>query len=221
MIKFLIFLKGAIVRNTVLTLSLLCLVSLAKAQEPAHDPTNPYSTSTPRVGVIHHKEMLGQLVSELTFVGADGKEVALSSYRGRPLLIDLWATWCGPCLAILPSLNRIRAEVKDKRIEFISFDEVGDVADEDTDAARAAKYMVRHHYDWKNYHDVDRKVATALQADGLPLALVIDANGKIVYFDFGGNEADLRRAIAGLGPEFASIAPADQVKRDTSQDSPN
>jgi hypothetical protein len=121
----------------------------------------------------------------------------------------------------LPSLNRIRAEVKDKRIEFISFDEVGDVADEDTDAARAAKYMVRHHYDWKNYHDVDRKVATALQADGLPLALVIDANGKIVYFDFGGNEADLRRAIAGLGPEFASIAPADQVKRDTSQDSPN
>jgi hypothetical protein len=69
MIKFLIFLKGAIVRNTVLTLSLLCLVSLAKAQEPAHDPTNPYSTSTPRVGVIHHKEMLGQFVPEVTFVG--------------------------------------------------------------------------------------------------------------------------------------------------------
>ena len=217
----LILSKGAIVRGAVLTLTLVCLIPLAKSQEPASAPANPCGASTRRVGIAHHVEMIGQLVPDVTFVGTEGKEVALSSYRGKPLLIDLWGTWCGPCLAVLPSLNRIHAEVKDKGMEFISFDEVGDVADEDTDAARAVKYMVRHHYDWKNYHEGDRKVATALQSDGLPLALVIDANGKIVYFDFGGNEADLRKAIAGLGPEFASIAPADQVKPDTSQDSPN
>jgi hypothetical protein len=38
--------------------------------------------------------------------------------------------------------------------------------------------------------------------------VLIDGQGKIVYYDFGGNEETLRRAIAGLGPEFASVAPA-------------
>jgi thiol-disulfide isomerase/thioredoxin len=155
------------------------------------------------------------------FVGKDGKEVALSSYRGKPLLIDLWATWCGPCLAALPSLNRIYAEIKDKGMEFISFDEVGDPVDEDKDAARATNYMAQHHYKWKNLHDDARRVATALQCDGMPLVLVIDANGKIVYFDFGGQEADLRKAIAGLGPQFGSVAPSGEGKPDTSHDPQN
>lgn len=208
-------------RNAVLTLSLLCSVSLAKAQEPEHNPAVPYGTSIRPVGIAHHEEMIGQLVPDVTFVGRDGKEVALSSYRGKPVLIDLWGTWCGPCVAALPSLNRIYAEIKDKGIEMISFDEVGDGVDEDRDAARATRYLARHHYDWKNFHDDDRKVATALQGDGLPLALVIDANGKIVYFDFGGNEAALRKAIAALGPEFASVAPSKERRPDTSGDFAN
>jgi thiol-disulfide isomerase/thioredoxin len=208
------------VRKAVFTLSLICLISLANAQERELDPADPYSASIPRVGIAHHEEMIGRFVPDVTFVATDGNEVALSSYRGRPLLIDLWATWCEPCLAVLPSLNRIYAEVKDKGMEVISFDEVRDVVDEDRDAARATKYLARHHYDWKNFHDDDRTVATALQCDGVPLALVIDGNGKIVYFDFGGNEADLRKAIAGLGPEFASVAPSDEAKADTSRDSP-
>jgi len=71
------------------------LVSLAKAQEPEHDPTDPYSTATRHIGVLHHKEMLGQFVPDVTFIGTDDKEVALSSYRGRPLLSDLWASVSG------------------------------------------------------------------------------------------------------------------------------
>lgn len=202
-------------RSAILILSLFCLISRSSAQQPEHDPYRPPS----RIVIEHHDEMVGQLLPDVTFIAANGKEVALSSYRGRPLLIDLWATWCGPCLAALPSFSRIYAEIKDKRIEIISFDQVGDPVDEDKDAARAARYLAAHHYDWKNMHDGDRKVATALQCDGLPLALLIDANGKIVYFDFGGKEADLRKAIAGLGPQFASVAPPDQSKPDAPRDS--
>jgi thiol-disulfide isomerase/thioredoxin len=155
--------------------------------------------------------MIGQLLPDLTSVGTGGEEVALSSYRGKPLLIDLWATWCGPCLAALPSFNRIYAEFKAKGMEFISFDQ--EIAEEDDgDAAKAAKYLAEHHYVWKNFHDSDRNLAKALQCDGIPLVVLIDANGKIAYFDFGGKEADLRKAIGSLGPEFAPVSPSDKGK---------
>jgi hypothetical protein len=49
-------------------------------------------------------------------------------------------------------------------------------------------------------------VFNALKGEGIPLVVLIDAHGKIVYYDFGNNEMELRKVIAGLGPEFASIA---------------
>jgi thiol-disulfide isomerase/thioredoxin len=192
-------------------LALLSLIPLAKAQEPEHDPADPYWSSFKHVGVLHHEEMVGQSVPDVTFVGPDGKEIALSSYRGRPLLIDLWATWCAPCVAALPSLNRIYAEFKGKGMEFISLDQESEEGDRG-DAVTAARYLAGHHYDWKNFHDSDRKVATALQCDGIPLVVLIDANGKIVYFDFGGKEAYLRKAIANLGPEFTPVTPSNKGK---------
>jgi thiol-disulfide isomerase/thioredoxin len=207
-------------RSAVLTLFLLCLIFFAKAQEPHQDSADSNLATSQHVRVPYHEDKIGLFVHDVTFTGKDGKEVSLSSYRGKPLLIDFWATWCGPCRAALPGLKRIYSEVKDKGMEFVSFDQVGDPVDEDKDAAAATKYLAQHHYEWKNFHDADRKVATALQCDGLPLVVVIDAEGQIVYFDFGGNEAELRKAIAGLGPEFASVAPADARRDGASPDSP-
>jgi thiol-disulfide isomerase/thioredoxin len=196
------------VRSAVLTLAFLSLISMAKAQEPERDPANSDEASIPH-GIAHHEEMIGQTVPDVTFTGEDGKETALSNYRGRPLLIDLWATWCAPCLANLPSLNRIYGEFKSKGLEFISLDQDGEEGGEG-DAATAAKYLAQHHYQWKNFHDDDRRVAAALGCDGLPLVVLIDANGKIVYFDFGGrrNEAALRTAIAKLAAGAAPAAPS-------------
>jgi cytochrome oxidase Cu insertion factor (SCO1/SenC/PrrC family) len=129
------------VRNAFLTLALVCFISRAAAQQrdPADNDTSPQV-----IGIAHHAEMIGQLIADATFVAPNGKETTLSSYRGRPLLIDLWATWCGPCLTALPALNSIYSEVKDKGLQMISFDEAGDPVDEDRDAARAIKYLARH-----------------------------------------------------------------------------
>jgi thiol-disulfide isomerase/thioredoxin len=194
----------------------LLLYSIAPARPQESDPYRP---STHPV-LPHHEEMVGQLAPDLTFVAKDGKETSLSAYRGRPVLIDVWATWCAPCLAALPSLRRIYAEFKGKGMEMISFDEDGEDG-EDGDEATAAAYLARHHYEWKNFHDTDRKVAKALECDGLPLVVLIDSKGTIVYFGFGGKkvEAYLREAIAGLGPEFAPPGPSNKAKPVESQDS--
>lgn len=149
---------------------------------------------------IHPKaQMVGQMAPDVAFTSQDGKKVELSSFRGKPALIDFWATWCGPCLLSMPALNRIYAETKDKGLQVISFDQ-------STAADDAATYLKRHHYEWTNYHDEGKAVYRALKGDGIPLAVLIDSHGKIVYYNFGSNEMELRKVIAGLGPEFASIA---------------
>ena len=143
--------------------------------------------------------MVGQMAPEVTFAGPDGKKIELSSYRGKPVLIDFWATWCGPCLISMPALSRIYAETKDKGLQVIGFDQSAAADD-------AAVYLQHHHYGWTNYHDEEMAVYKALKGDGIPLMVLIDSQGKIVYYDFGGDERALRKAIASLGPEFTSIA---------------
>lgn len=148
---------------------------------------------------LHSKtQMVGHTVPDVSFVGKDGRKLDLASYRGKPLLIDFWATWCGPCLISMPGLNRIYAQTKEKGLQVISFDQSASSND-------AAIYLERHHYGWTNYHDEGKAVFKALQGEAIPLVILIDSQGKIAYYDFGSDETALRKVIAGLGPEFASV----------------
>jgi thiol-disulfide isomerase/thioredoxin len=143
--------------------------------------------------------IVGQIAPDVTMSQPDGKKVALSSYRGKPVLIDFWATWCGPCLVFMPSFNRIHDETKDKGLVLLSIDE-----NENPDDGNL--YFTRHHYGWTNYHDSDKKIRAAFKGEGIPMTVLLDGQGKVVYSSIGGDEAELRKAIASLGPEFASVS---------------
>jgi thiol-disulfide isomerase/thioredoxin len=143
--------------------------------------------------------LVGQQAPDVTLIAADGHTTALRSLQGKPVLLDLWATWCGPCLMSMPALARIARDVRDSGVAVVT-------VDQDSNADDATSYLARHGYGWVNYHDPDGKVMKALQDTGIPLTVLIDAQGKIVYYDFGGDEAAVRKAIAGLGPEYASVA---------------
>jgi thiol-disulfide isomerase/thioredoxin/outer membrane lipoprotein-sorting protein len=146
-------------------------------------------------------QLAGQMAPDVTLTHADGSKVALSSLRGKPVLIDFWATWCGPCLVSMPLLHRVYDDVKDRAIVFLAIDE-------DNRAEDATAYLARHKYPWTDIHDTDFQFEKVFKNTAIPLTVLIDAQGKIVYYDFGGDEGALRRAIAALGPEFASVAPS-------------
>jgi thiol-disulfide isomerase/thioredoxin/outer membrane lipoprotein-sorting protein len=139
--------------------------------------------------------VVGKLLPDVSLTGADGRETTLSSFRGRPLLIDVWATWCGPCLAWMPSLGRLEKEMRGKGLQVVSIDR-------DETAETATRYLSLHEFGWPNYHDGEGRLSKALGDRRIPLTLLVDAQGRIAYAGIGGeDEAALRKAIADLVSE--------------------
>lgn len=151
---------------------------------------------------MHPKAKLaGEPAPQISWLGADGKKMTLSSYRGRPVLVDMWATWCGPCIASMPNLSKIFEETRSTPLQILTFDE-------DSSAQQATNFLARHSYAWTNVHDEGGAIQKAFKGEGIPLVALIDANGKVVFYDFGTDEAGLRKAIAALGPQYASALSA-------------
>ena len=147
---------------------------------------------------IHEVDLTGKPAPELQLKSIDGKITTLSSFHGQPVFIEFWATWCGPCVDLMPDLNKLYAELKGKGLGWMSIDN-------DEDSSDAATFLSGEHITWPNYHDEDGSLGKAFQRHGIPLGVLIDADGKIVFYQSGYEISDLRAAIAKLGPQFRPI----------------
>lgn len=144
--------------------------------------------------------MTGDQIPSLKLKSADGKVVAFDSFRGKPVLLDLWATWCGPCVAALPQLAQIYKEAKDKGLVLLTVDQ-----DEEPDTAD--KFLAKKGYTWPNFHDGDGQIEKLVGSSGIPRTMLVDAQGEITYDGTWMDEDQLRTAIVKLGPEYTAMAP--------------
>lgn len=143
--------------------------------------------------------LLGKPAPELSLKSADGKVMALSSLRGKPVFLEFWATWCGPCVELMSDLKKLYGETESKGLAWVS-------VDSDEDSKTAAEFLSREHIPWPNYHDEDGSLGRAYQREGIPLGVLIDADGKVGFYESGYEIAELRSAIAKLGPQFTVVA---------------
>jgi thiol-disulfide isomerase/thioredoxin/outer membrane lipoprotein-sorting protein len=144
--------------------------------------------------------MAGDPMPPLKFKAADGSLKTIESFRGKPVLIDFWATWCAPCVAAMPKLAELYKDAKSKGLVLIS-------VDQDEDAAKAAEFLKKQGYDWENFHDGDGAIAKLLPSPGIPHMVLVDASGTVAYDTTGGDDNRLRMHLAKLGSDFADLAP--------------
>ncbi|MCK5903045.1 MAG: redoxin domain-containing protein [Cocleimonas sp.] len=123
------------------------------------------------------------IVPNFELLDLEGKPQTLTAYKGQPLIVNFWATWCPPCRAELPSMNRGWAKIKDEGIAMIAIN-VGE--SEDTVFAFTGEYPI----DFKVLLDEQGTVSAQWPMRGLPTTFVLNKKGDVVYQAIGGREWD-------------------------------
>lgn len=117
---------------------------------------------------------VGSVLREAKLDPLAGKPRKLSDYRGKPLIINVWASWCGPCRAEMASLEALsRVDRKQQ------FRVIGISTDDDVNAAR--KYLRAAGLTFENFIDHKLELENMLGANTIPLTLLVDARGKVLY----------------------------------------
>ena len=141
-------------------------------------------------------------VPDSTFVDGEGRQVHISDFRGRFVLLNMWAKWCPPCINELPALARAQKKLPADRIVVVAVDL------ENNEPADVIEFLRAHGAeDLTAYVDRDLALMKSFKAYGLPLTVVIDPDGREVARAFGPEDWDGADAQAYLRK---LIAPADQ-----------
>jgi thiol-disulfide isomerase/thioredoxin len=132
-------------------------------------------------------------VPATSFTGPDGKPATLASFRGQPLLVNLWATWCAPCVAEMPAIDRLAASEKG-RLKVVAVSQDGN-----GQAAVVPFFTKAGIITLKPYIDPQNTLMVALKADTLPTTILYDANGHELWRHVGKvdwDDAAARMALA-------------------------
>jgi len=123
---------------------------------------------------------VGGEAPEYAAVSLEGDSVALASFRGSPVLLNVWATWCAPCRKEMPDLQRLheRYEARGLRVVGVSIDAPGaDAAVHDFLAEFGITYTI--------LRDPEDRISSLLQSPGVPVTLLIDAGGIVRWRHLG------------------------------------
>lgn len=108
---------------------------------------------------------------EFALTTANGEHIALEDLRGRVVLLDFWATWCPPCVAATPGLQRLAKKYADQPFTLVGISL-------DRDAGAWKRYLERHRLEWPQYLDNGR-VASLFKVRPIPTYIIIDHEGII------------------------------------------
>ena len=138
---------------------------------------------------------IGAPLRDVPMQGLLGPSRLLSEFRGKPLVINVWASWCGPCRQEMGSLERLNRRYGGKQ-----FNVIGVSTDDYPD--RAVLFVKLSGASFSNYIDSKLVLEHMLGAERLPLTLLVDANGRVLARYFGAHEWDSPEAVAIIGKAF-------------------
>lgn len=179
--------------------SLLLLAGLGGCDRQSGQDAQPAASAeaTPAPGAFDRSHK-GSRLPDLTFTGTDGQKTRLASLAGKPLLVNLWATWCAPCVAELPTLDAL-AGAKGNGLQVLAISQ---------DLGEASATQVKTFWNRKglaHIHpllDPQGEASAQYQVTTLPTTIYYDAQGREVWRLTGGHDwstAETARLLAETG----------------------
>jgi thiol-disulfide isomerase/thioredoxin len=183
-------------------LAALAVALAACHRSPDAQPSSKQATASAGEGIKGvHRDNKGHPAPLAQFDDAEGKPTSLSTFLGKPLLLNLWATWCAPCVKELPTLDRLAKSG--------SFSVVA-VSEDSAPHASVVAFLKAHHISGlRPYQDPKMALSGALGPDTvLPTSILISADGKEVWryvgdLDWTSPEAARLLAEAGAAPKHS------------------
>jgi len=137
----------------------------------------------------------GAYLRAATLQGFDGTTKTFDDFKGKPLLINVWASWCGPCRAEMPSLQRLS-----KRYNGKAFNVIGVSTDDYKKLAEA--FIEQTGVTFENFIDSKLFLENMLGANTIPLTVFVDENGRVLGKVRGAYEWDDEATVDAIGEVF-------------------
>jgi thiol-disulfide isomerase/thioredoxin len=139
--------------------------------------------STPAFAKMPGEVDEGGVLRDAPLYGFAGDYRKLSELRGKPLIINVWASWCGPCRAEMGSLERLSRRFGGKQFNIIGIST-------DDHVNKAAAFLTQARVTFDNYHDRNLLLESMLGANTIPLTVLVDAKGRVLKKIRGSKEWD-------------------------------
>jgi thiol-disulfide isomerase/thioredoxin len=145
---------------------------------------------------------------DLEFADAiNGTTVSIKGLKGKVVVLDFWATWCGPCVAEMPRMKKLYSEYKDRGVEFIGVSL--DLPKEEGGLDKLKAFVAKNEISWPQYYQGngwESTFSTKLGISSIPQLFLVDAAGKLASID-------ARDKLETLIPQYLEQAKADKVSR--------
>jgi thiol-disulfide isomerase/thioredoxin len=172
------------------TYSVLLLKQLEQLYRQLNLPMDNYvaiKERTDSLGKARAKEAIIALYGtehavDFTLPDAAGKEVSLAGLRGKMVVLDFWATWCGPCLASFPKMQEL-VEKYDGNKAFFLFINTWESSKPEATREKVDKLLNEKKYTFNVLFDYKDDVVKKYKIEGIPTKIVIDKEGKIISID--------------------------------------
>jgi len=117
---------------------------------------------------------IGQLAPDFTYPDLSGKNVSLSDYRGNVILVNIWATWCPPCIAEVPSMEALYKKLKGDHFEILA------ISIDQQEQTFVSSFVKKHNLNFPVLLDPRGTIGMSYQTTGVPESFIIDKNGVLV-----------------------------------------
>ena len=163
----------------IFTLLLIATISFsAKAQEKEKEDPTAFDVTK-----------IGQKVPEFTFTTLDGKTINIRDLEGKTVLINFFATWCGPCMKEMPQLEKqIWPEFNDKDFYMICLGR-------GHDAEELKKFQTKKGFSFPIAPDKDKSIYEKFFTRYIPRNVLVNAKGEIIFQEFGYTEESFAHLI--------------------------